>query len=67
VYGSGFLADHLAQSTGLAVPITVATSAAFAGAFCGKRILGKVTYRAVQITVAVAMLLIGFGLVVGLV
>lgn len=67
VYGSGFLADHLAQSTDLAIPIAVATIAAFAGAFLGKRILGKVTYRAVQITVAVAMLLIGFGLIAGFV
>lgn len=67
VYGSSFLADHLVQSTDLAIPITVATTTAFAGAFFGKHILGKVTYRTVQVTVAIAMFLIGAGLMTGIV
>jgi hypothetical protein len=66
VYGMGFLGQHLGHSMELAAP-AVATSCAFAGAFFGKRVLGQVTYRDVQVTVAIAMLLIGFSLVAGLV
>lgn len=50
-----------------AAALVVATACAFAGSFVGKRVLKQVTLRAVQITVAAAMLLIGAGLVAAIV
>lgn len=67
VYGTGFMADHLAKSHELLAPVAVGTICAFIGSFAGKRMLQKVTLHTVQIVVAVAMLLIGAGLVAGLV
>jgi len=67
VYGTGFLADHLAQSRELVAPVAVGTVCAFIGAFVGKRMLQKVTLRAVQATVAGMMLLVGAGLASGLI
>lgn len=67
VYGSGFLGEHFARSGELGWPVLVATASAFAGAFIGKRMLGKVTYRQVQLVVAAAMLVIGLSLVSGLI
>ncbi|MGE4305823.1 MAG: TSUP family transporter [Novosphingobium sp.] len=67
VYGSATLASHFEQSRSLAVPVLVATVCAFAGSWLGKKLLTKVTLRSVQLTVAVAMLVIGAGLAVGLV
>jgi uncharacterized protein len=66
VYGSGFVSRHVDTARGLAVPIVVGMLCAFAGAFIGKRLLEKVTLRAVQLVVAAAMLLIGAGLATGL-
>lgn len=66
VYGTGILAEHFARSQQLVLPVAVGTACAFAGAFIGKRLLRKVTLRAVQITVAGMMLLVGGGLAVGL-
>lgn len=48
-------------------PVAVATACAFAGSYLGKRVLRKLTLRAVQLTVAFAMLLIGAALAMGLV
>jgi uncharacterized membrane protein YfcA len=45
----------------------VGTLCAFIGSFVGRQVLRKVTLRAVQIIVALAMLLIGIGLASGLV
>lgn len=67
VYGTGFMADHLAKSHELFAPVAVGTICAFIGSFVGKRVLQRVTLHTVQIMVAVAMLLIGSGLAVGLV
>lgn len=67
VYGASFMASNLAQSRELLVPVAVGTICAFIGSFMGKRMLQKVTLRTVQIVVAVAMLLIGVGLMAGLV
>ncbi len=67
VYGTSVIVGHLAQSQELIAPIAVGTTCAFIGSFVGKRMLQKVTFRAVQIIVALAMLLIGAGLVCGLV
>lgn len=67
VYGTGFIAGHLAQSQALLPPVVAGTLCAFVGSFAGKRVLRKVTLRTVQIAVAAAMLLIGIGLVMGIV
>jgi uncharacterized membrane protein YfcA len=67
VYGTGFLSVHLTKSQELIAPIIVGTICAFAGAFVGKRFLQRVTLKAVRVTVAAAMLLIGIGLLAGFV
>ncbi len=67
VYGAGVVGEHVARSSGVVWPVAVATVCAFAGSFLGKRVLRKVTLRAVQVTVALAMLLIGAALALGLV
>ncbi len=67
IYGTGFMAGHLAQFREILAPVVVGTVCAFVGSFVGKRMLPKVTLRTVQIVVAVAMLLIGTGLAAGLV
>jgi hypothetical protein len=41
--------------------------AAFIGAYFGARLLGKVTLRAIQLTIASAMAMVGFGLATGLI
>ena len=68
VYGAAFYAVRLEQvgagSSGL---IAAATLAAFLGSFLGKRLLRKVTLRAVQVIVGVLLILLGFGLAAGLV
>ena len=66
IYGTGFMADHLAQSQEILAPVVVGTVCAFIGSFVGKRVLQKVTMRILQIVVAMAMLLIGAGLAAGL-
>jgi uncharacterized protein len=66
VYGTDVLSRHVSQSREALVPILVATLAAFAGSFAGSRLLKKVTYRAVQLVVAIGMLAIGAGLALGL-
>lgn len=67
VYGTGPLVGHLTHTQGLALPVLTATVCAFIGATLGKKLLKKVTLRAVQLVVAVAMFFIGLGLVAGLV
>lgn len=67
IYGTGFMGGDLAQSQELLAPVVVGTVCALFGSYFGKRLLPKVTLRTVQIVVAVAMLLIGAGLVTGLV
>jgi uncharacterized membrane protein YfcA len=67
VYGTTVMAGNLSWSQALLTPIVVATACAFLGAFLGKRLLKKVTLRAVQVVVALGMLLIGSGLAAGLI
>jgi hypothetical protein len=67
VYGTSMLADHFAQSKTLLAPVAVASLAAFMGAFVGKKFLQKITLRGVQLSVAVAMLIIGLALIAGVV
>jgi hypothetical protein len=66
VYGTAMYASNLAQAQELALPVTVGSICAFFGAFVGKRVLQKVTLRTVQLIVAIVMLAIGTGLVLGL-
>lgn len=66
-YGTSVMAEHLARSQELLLPIAVGTVCAFIGSFAGKRALQKITLRTVQLIVAGAMLLIGAGLVSGLI
>ncbi|MDX5325265.1 MAG: sulfite exporter TauE/SafE family protein [Bacteroidota bacterium] len=42
-----------------------ATLSAFLGAFIGKRLIPKITYRTVQITVGSLMILLGIGMILG--
>jgi uncharacterized membrane protein YfcA len=67
VYGTSMLVDHFAQSKTLLAPVAVASLAAFMGAFVGKKCLQKITLRGVQLSVAVAMLIIGLALIAGVV
>jgi hypothetical protein len=67
IYGTGFMASHFPQSQAILAPVIVGMVCAFIGSFAGTRMLPKITLRTVQIVVAVAMLLIGTGLGVGLV
>ena len=67
VYGTSFLAEHLAQSQDLALPVAVGTVSAFLGAYFGSQLLHKITLRVLQIAVATMMLVIGSGLLFGLV
>ena len=67
VYGTTFLADQSGEAGLPFTPVFVASISAFTGALLGKHFLQKVTLRAVQIIVAVLMLCIGSGLVIGLI
>lgn len=67
VYGTGVLVEHISRSQELLAPVAVGTLCAFLGSFLGKRVLQKVTLHVVQIIVALAMLVIGVGLVSGLI
>ncbi|MGB5347568.1 MAG: TSUP family transporter [Woeseia sp.] len=67
VYGFVFLGSRETfLDPALQETVLVAIAAAFAGAFAGVRLLGKVTLRFVQLTVAGMMLLIGAGLASGM-
>lgn len=67
VYGSAFQAGGWTGFGGDNAALVVgATLAAFAGAYVGKRLLGKVTLRSVELTVAGLMVVIGSGLAGGL-
>jgi uncharacterized membrane protein YfcA len=47
--------------------VAAASLAAFIGAYFGARLIGKVTLRAIQLTVAAAMAMVGFGLAIGVI
>jgi hypothetical protein len=64
IYAGLLASDEVRGNLGL---ILVATVAAFIGAFAGRRLLHKVTIRAVQITVAALLFLIALLLGLGLI
>ena len=67
VYGVGSVPQHIFGSKALTGSVLAGTVCAFIGAWVGKRVLRKVTLRAVQIVVAAGMLVIGTGLATGLI
>ncbi|MBI4807853.1 MAG: TSUP family transporter [Nitrosomonadales bacterium] len=66
IYGTGSMAAHLSGSREIAIPVAVGVVCAFIGSYFGKKLLHKVTLRAVQLTVASMMLIVGLGLMIGL-
>jgi uncharacterized membrane protein YfcA len=69
VYGAVFFARHfdlIVEAGGFSL-IGVVTLAAFIGAFTGKRLMKKVTLRAVQLIVGISLLVLSIGLVTGLI
>ncbi|MDA8095129.1 MAG: TSUP family transporter [Betaproteobacteria bacterium] len=67
VYGTQLFREPLSFLRGMAEPVAIAVVCAFTGSFVGRRMLGKVTIRAVRLAVVAAMLLIGTGLAMGVV
>lgn len=67
VYGSVTLIGQLDSARNIAVPVLVATLSAFCGSWLGRKLLAKVTLLSVRIFVAIAMLVIGTGLISGVV
>ncbi len=68
VYGAAFHATGWSMPDGEGGQLVVAaTLAAFLGAWLGKRLLAKVTLRAVELLVAAMMVLIGAALIAGLI
>ena len=64
VYASRFTASNLNENLLL---LTTATLSAIAGAFIGSKLLKKVTYRSIQIIVAVMLFLISIALGMGII
>jgi uncharacterized membrane protein YfcA len=68
VYGRSFLTRGSAAVPGeIAGVVVAAMGAAFLGAYLGARVLEHVTLRAVRVTVATMLLVVGLGLVTGLI
>jgi len=67
VYGLTFYRESLAVlQSDIAGVVVAAIVAAFFGAYLGARLIQKVTLRAVRLTVAIAMIVVGGGLTIGL-
>jgi uncharacterized protein len=64
VYATRFTTSGLSDNAGLLVS---ATLAAIAGALVGNRLLKKITFRIVQVVVAIMLVFISFGLGLGLI
>jgi len=69
VYGTVFFTRHfnLINKGGGISLISAVTLAAFVGAFIGKRLMKKVTLRAVQLIVGIGLLVLSIGLAAGLI
>lgn len=65
VYGSAISVGQFAQIETLALPVAVGTLAALIGSLLAKRLLEKVTLPGIQMLVAIAMLGVGFALMLG--
>ena len=69
IYGAVFFTRHFSliiEAGGISL-IGAVTIAAFVGAFIGKRLMKKVTLRAVQLIVGIGLLFLSIGLVTGLI
>ena len=66
VYGLGFYTSRFAELDDLWPLVLAATLAAFLGAFLGARLLKKITYGAIQLIVGIMLVVIGFGMAIGL-
>jgi uncharacterized membrane protein YfcA len=68
VYGQTLtVSQGLLGDSGTHMTVVVAMAAAFSGAWLGRRLLRKVTLRAVQLVTACCMIVIGAGLAAGLI
>ncbi len=67
VYGAGFYTTHFKVLSDIGGLVLAAAIAAFIGAYFGKELLKKVTLRTIQVMVGAMLVLIGFGLSVGLI
>jgi uncharacterized protein len=68
VYGLSFYRHSFALLPSSMIGIVAAaTVAAFVGAYFGASLVDKITLRAIQLTVAMAMAIVGFGLAIGLI
>jgi uncharacterized membrane protein YfcA len=68
VYGLSHFTRNFADLTPeIWTVVAISTLSAFLGAFVGSRVLKKITLRAVQLTVAATMMVLGSGLAVGLI
>jgi uncharacterized protein len=67
VYGTTAMENHLDQSRTVLMPVLVASTCALLGTWIAKKMLHKITLRTVQLIVAVGMLVIGLGLLLGLI
>jgi len=69
IYGASFFGQHVTAVAGSSDVrlVVVATLAAFVGSFVGTRLIRKVTMRALQRIIGVAMLFLGVAIATGLV
>ena len=66
VYGASFYVVGAVTGGDVGGLVVAATLSAFAGAFLGKRLIGKVTLRSVQLIVGAMLVVVGLGLMAGL-
>ncbi|MCB4792885.1 MAG: TSUP family transporter [Elusimicrobia bacterium] len=67
VYGAGFYAAGFSAVADTGGLILAAVVSAFLGAFLGKKILNKITLRAVNLIVGIMLILLGFALSLGII
>jgi uncharacterized membrane protein YfcA len=66
VYGASFYVLGAVTGGDAGGLVVAATLSAFAGAFLGKRLIGKVTLRSVQLIVGAMLVVVGLGMMAGL-
>lgn len=67
VYGTSFLMEHIVNLKTLVLPVIIGTGCAFIGALISKQLIQNSTLHTVQLIVAIMMILIGAGLIMGVV
>ncbi|MDH3243424.1 MAG: sulfite exporter TauE/SafE family protein [Saprospiraceae bacterium] len=67
IYGAAFYSHRFEYVESGLIPLVVAASlSAFAGAYAGRQILKKVTFRSIQILIGILLILVGSGLASGI-